>query len=113
MSFIIFAMRLKGYKNHIAQLSKRAKELEIDITNFLSEKQQIGLKYNGNAITIEKKFVASRKRKKEKDNDIINLFSRLGIHNPEKAYAMLKEVQKGDTVEKTKLKFKTTKIIIL
>ncbi len=88
------------------QLRSRVKELEESITSYLKSKDQTGVKYNGQAIIIESKERHTVKKKKEKEDDIINFLRNLGITDPDHAYAQLQEVQRGEPIEQQKLKFK-------
>ena len=88
-------------------LRKRVKELENNITQYLQEKGQSGLKYNGKAIILERKDRRLRKNKKAKEEDLINLLSDLGVNDPLEAYKKVIDVQKGNPVENFKLKIKS------
>lgn len=90
--------------NH--SLRKRSTELEANITDYLEQKGQHGLKYNGRAIIIENKERRPPKKKKQKDADIISLLQEFGISDPNEAYNRIKEAQKGDPIEQQKIKFK-------
>lgn len=87
-------------------LRARTKELEYNIANYLAEKGQHGLKYKGRAIIIENKERRPAKNKKQKQKDIISLFQELGVENPQEAYNLLQDTQKGETIEEQKIKFK-------
>jgi hypothetical protein len=87
-------------------LRTRAKELESNITDYLTEKGQHGLKYKGRAIIIENKERRPAKKKKQKEIDIISLLQQLGVENPQEAYNLLQDTQKGETIEEQKIKFK-------
>lgn len=87
------------------QLRTRAKELEKNISEYLYSKNQTGLKYKGQAILVESKEVRTAKKKKEKQEDVISLLSQLGVSNPSDAYVKLLDIQKGEVVEKQKIKF--------
>lgn len=88
-------------------LRKRVKELENNITQYLKSKGQNGLKYNGQAIILERKDKRLRKNKKDKEEDLINLLSELGVMDPVEAYKKVIDVQKGNSVENFKLKIKS------
>lgn len=112
-------MSLKGYVEELNQINleikrnniinkklrTRGKELEDLIKGYLQEKNQNGLKYKGQAILLENKEKRTNKTKKEKVEDTINLLHSLGVSNAEDAYNQLQEVQKGSTIEHTKLRF--------
>ena len=111
-------MSIKSYVEELEQLKyeikcnndrnkifrTRIKELEKNITEYLIEKGQHGLKYKGKALLIEEKKTRIPKKKKQKENDIINFFNDLGISNPKQAYGKLLEVQQGIPIQKTKIK---------
>lgn len=97
-------IKLNNVRNRF--LRQRAKELEFNITEYLAEKGQYGLKYQGRALIVENKEKRLRKKKKEKENDIISFFQDLGINDPEEAYKRLQETQRGEQIEEKKIKFK-------
>lgn len=89
-------------------LKKRAVELERHILEYLKEKDQQGVKYQGKAIVVktQEKFKQNKKIKEELG---VSFFRDLGVRDPEAAYRQLQEVQKGEPVEKQTLKFKNLK----
>ena len=113
-------MSLKGYVEELNQLKleinrnnainkklrTRAKELEQTIKDYLQEKNQNGLKYNGQAILVENIEKRPNKSNKEKYEATISFLSSIGVSNPEEAYTQLEELKKGEAIEKTTLKFK-------
>lgn len=113
-------MSIKGYVDELEQiqveikhnnarnkiLRQRAKELEMNIADYLEEKGQHGLKYKGRAIMVESKETRPAKKKKEKEADVITLLGELGVFEPEQAYVRLLDVQKGVPVPQQKIKFK-------
>lgn len=113
-------MSLKGYVEELNQLKLeinrnnavnkklriRAKELEHSIKEYLQQKNQNGLKYNGQAIIVENKEKRTNKSKKEKYESAISFLHSIGVSNPEEAYLQLEDLKKGDVIEQTTLKFK-------
>lgn len=97
-------IRANNARNRL--LRRRLREVESNITNYLQAKQQSGLKYNGRAIILERKDRRPAKNKKSKQEDLIRLLTDLGVSNPVEAYDRVIEVQKGDPIEKYKLKIK-------
>ena len=111
-------MSIKGYVDELNMLNDeikrnnmrnrklraRVKELESNIAAYLQSKDQTGVKYNGQAIVVEHKPKHLVKKKKDKEEDVINLFRTLGIEDVDYAYQKLQEAQRGETVEHTKLK---------
>ena len=90
-------------------LRLRAKELENNIADYLKSKEQAGLKYNGTAIIIESKAKRVAKKKKDKERDVIELLSSLGVSDTTEAYKKLIDVQRGEEVDIEKLSFKKIK----
>jgi len=86
------------------KLRERIKQLESNIAAYLQSKDQTGVKYNGHAIVVEHKPKHLIKKKKDKEEDIINVLKSLGIDDVDYAYQKLQEAQRGETVEHTKLK---------
>lgn len=101
LNHINVEIKANNLKNRI--LRKRAKDLEISITDYLQSKDQTGVKYNGKAIIIEQKEKFSTKNRKNKQDDIKLLFRTLGISDPDYAYEKLLEAQKGQPVAHNKL----------
>ena len=87
-------------------LRQRSKELEVNITEYLAQKGQHGIKYNGRAIIMEQKEKRPIKKKKEKEADIISFLEKLGIDDPADVYNKLQDVQRSDPIEENKIKFK-------
>lgn len=113
-------MSIKNYVDELEQLQseiknnntrnrilrQRVKELEANISEYLSEKDQKGVKYKGKAIIIEQKESRPVKKKKEREAGIISLFENLGVNDPRDAYTRLLDTQKGEPVKHNKIKFK-------
>ena len=89
-------------------LKKRATELEGHILEYLKEKDQQGVKYQGKAIVVktQEKFKQNKKLRQEVG---VNFFRELGVRDPESAYRQLQEAQRGEPVEKQTLKFQNLK----
>lgn len=88
------------------RLRQRVKELEANISDYLANKGQSGLKYNGKAIVVEDKEQRPARKKKDKEEKGLNFFEHLGVHNPQEAYSRFLETQRGSPVRKQKLKIK-------
>ena len=113
-------MSIKGYVDELEQINleikrnnirnkalrQRAKELESNISLYLAEKGQQGLKYKGRAIIMENKEKRQVKPKKEKQSSIISLLEEWGVTDTSEALTRLEDVQKRSPVEHQKIKFK-------
>jgi hypothetical protein len=89
-----------------SQHRQRIKELESNITQYLNEKGQLGLKYQGKAIFLEQKELRPSKKKKDKEQALISFFEELGVSDPKSVYAKFQDAQKEAPIEKTSIKFK-------
>jgi vacuolar-type H+-ATPase subunit I/STV1 len=87
-------------------LRQRIKELEANIRDYLEQKGQHGLKYNGNAIIVEQRERRPAKKKKDREADVLSLLESLGIEDPSYVYNKLQEIQKGEPIAEQKIKFK-------
>ena len=99
-----FEIKRNNIKN--SQHRQRIKELETNITEYLNEKGQIGLKYQGKAIFLEQKELRPTKKKKDKEQSLISFFEELGVPDPKSAYSKFQDAQKEEPIEKTSIKFK-------
>lgn len=113
MSIRSYVDELNSIKNEInrnnetnKKLRVRKKDLEFKITDYLQNKDQTGLKYNGQAIILENKEKRTIKKKKEKETDVISLLENLGLKHPENVYKQILEVQRGEPVFEKKIKIK-------
>jgi hypothetical protein len=97
-------IKRNNFKN--SQLRQRSKELETNITEYLNEKGQLGLKYQGKAIVMEQKELRPIKKKKDKEEALLSFFEDLGVSDPKEAYEKLQEAQKQPPIEKMSIKFK-------
>lgn len=99
----------KRLRIQMKKLNDRKKNLESVIINFLHEKDQPGLKYQGVAIVSEEKEVFKRKKKDEKKEDIKETLRNLGVKDLDKAYDELMNSMKGEADTSVKLKIKALK----
>lgn len=90
-------------------LRKRAKRIEEEIDNYLSLKDQPGLKYKGTAIIRETHTKHRIKKKNEQRADAIDVLERHGVHSPERVLNEVLDARKGSPTEQSKLKFKKYK----
>jgi len=88
------------------QLRTRVKQLEHEIMSYLKSKDQSGVKYNGQAIILEQTEKRPPKKKKDREQDIVEWLRNMGISDPDHAFAQLQNIQRGEPQEVNKLKFK-------
>ena len=96
---------IKRNNQRNALLRARAKELEVNIGDYLASKGQPGLKYKGRAILLQNSEKRNAKSRKDKASSVVSLLQEAGIGNPEEFYARLVDVQKKDPIPQTKIKF--------
>ena len=87
-------------------LRQRANEIESNISAYLHEKNEPGLKYNGKAIIVERREKRSQKSKKDKRDDVVTYLENLGLENPSTVYEKILDVQKRSPKAETKIKVK-------
>ena len=111
MSIKLTIDELNKLKNELNQnniinkkLRKRIKDIENEITGYLKDTNQQGLKYKGQAYIIEEQKIKKIKNKKNIIEDITNLFKTKGIDNPEKMYDLIENIKRNEiNVKKLKL----------
>ena len=102
-------LEIKQYKEHIKRLQLRKQQVESDIQEFISTKNQPGFKYNNTVVTIQKKDTIKRKTKKQRYEDQIMALEKLGITNPNEILQVIDSSRKGEIIEKEKIKVKSFK----
>ena len=88
------------------KLRKRKKELEKEISIFIKDKNQPGLKHRDIAIIPEGKPKRLYKKKEERENDGKYILEKYGISDSRRVLNELLEAMKGDPVESDKIKIK-------
>ena len=100
---------LKSLSQKCTVLRKRAKVIEQEIDDYLEQKDQPGLKYNGIAIIRETKTKRPIKKKTDVREATINILENAGVNNPEKIFEELTEARLGSPKEHRKLKINKIK----
>ena len=95
---------IKRQAGSLKLLRKRKTELEQNIVKYLEEKEQPGLKFQGEAIIIQSKSARKTKKKGEKLADSLSILENYGIHNAEKVLSEILEAQRGEEIEVRKIK---------
>ena len=91
------------------KLRKRLREVENLISEFLKTEQQIGLKYNGEVVTIKEKTKKIRRSNKKKTQDYDDLLYSWGLSNIDDKLEKLNNITQGETVKTDSLIFKKVK----
>lgn len=98
---------VKNRSKELTKLRKRKEELEKKICDFLTEKDQPGVKYKDVAVILEKnKYKRLPKKKAQKEEDCVNLLKHYGISNAEKICSEFFETMKGEEIPKNALRLK-------
>lgn len=87
-------------KNELKELRIREKNLEQSVISYLNERNHAGVKYNGNAILLQEKKLRKKKKKADREAEVINLLSQEGI-DPDKCKLMVKNIMEGIKGEQT------------
>ncbi len=91
----------------LSKLRKDSKEIRNNISNYISAKEQVGLKYDGKAFILDKKTKPFAKPKKSKEESYIQCIEQYGIENPK---AFLEELMNAGKEEKEIVKLKIQNI---
>jgi regulator of sigma D len=91
------------------KLRKRLREVENLISEFLKTEEQIGLKYNGEVVTIKEKTKKIRRSNKKKTQDYADLLYSWGLSNIDDKLEKLNNITQGETVKTDSLSFKKVK----
>jgi hypothetical protein len=102
-------MEIKRNNSSNKVLRQRAKEIEENISAYLTQKDEPGLKYNGKAIIMENKEKRIQKSKKDKKTDVVSLLESLGINEADSVYEKILDVQKKSPIAERKIKLKKLK----
>jgi hypothetical protein len=100
---------IKRHRADIKKLNERKAILDNEIKDFLNQKNQPGLKYQGVAIVMEDATKHKYKKKDDKKKDCCELLRDYGINNPEDAFEKILSSLKGEEETMTKLKIKKLK----
>lgn len=100
---------IKQYKQVIKKLQQRKVQVEGEIQEFISTKNQPGFKYNNTVVTIQKKETVKRKTIKQRRDDQIEALEKLGITNPNEILMAIDTSRKGQIIEKEIIKVKELK----
>jgi hypothetical protein len=83
-------------RNDLFVLRQREKILEQSVVHFLGEHNTPGVKCNGNAIVLRDKTVRKKKKKGEKEDDILDLLmTQGGLTDIDKCKSMIKSIMEG------------------
>ena len=91
----------------LSKLRKDAKEINQDITSYILAREQVGVKYEGNAFILDKKTKPVIKPKKNKEESYIEYLEKSGIENTKE---FLEGLFKAGKEEKEITKLKIQKI---
>ena len=84
-------------------------QLEEEIKDYLDSKQQQGLKYKDQRITLESTIKRPRKAQKKKTEEMVQWFKERGFVDPERACMEIKDLQQGNEIETTRICVKKEK----
>jgi hypothetical protein len=97
-------LEIKRNSESTKRLRTRAHELEEEIKTYLDSKQQQGLKYKDQRITLENTVKRPRKAQKKKTEELIEWFKERGFVDPERACMEIKDLQQGNEIETIRLR---------
>jgi regulator of sigma D len=91
------------------KLRKRLREVEDLISEFLKTEDQVGLKYNGEVVTIKEKTKKIRRSNKKKTQDYAELLYSWGLSNIDDKLEKINNITQGETVKTDSLSFRKVK----
>ena len=97
---------IKRLSAQLKNLRTQAKAVNERIADYLHQKDQPGLRFQGQAIFLEDKSVRKPKKKSEREDAAILILRGYGIDNPEGVLTELLESRKGSPQKVQKLKIK-------
>jgi hypothetical protein len=74
---------IKRISDAMKVLRKKKEILEKNIASFLNEKDLPGVKFNGDIVLLEKKTKQISANKKTREQALVELLRKQGLHNPE------------------------------
>lgn len=98
-------IELKRLNKSSALIRKNIKEAEKNVIEFLKEKNQPGVKYEGFEIRIENKQKRASKNKKDIEEDCLRVLEEYGISNPKSVLVEILEARKGEEIDSQKIKW--------
>ena len=102
-------LEIKRNSESTKRLRARAIQLEEEIKDYLDSKQQQGLKYKDQRITVENTIKRPRKAQKKKTEEMVQWFKERGFVDPERACMEIKDLQQGNEIETTRIRVKKDK----
>lgn len=113
-------MSIQSYFNQLKSLQAESKRLNLlsrkvrseiietkkAIAEYLRQKDQPGVKYQGEAIILENKPKRVYKPKKNKDEDAIRILEKYGISNAKEALEEILDSRRGEEIEVEEVKIK-------
>lgn len=81
----------------LSKLRKEANQINSKIKEYITEKDQVGVKYAGNAFILDKKTKKVAKPKKSKEESYLQIIEQYGIENPK---TFLEELLSAGKLEK-------------
>jgi hypothetical protein len=90
----------------LSNLRKAAKREELSILKYMSDTGKTGLKFNGSLITLKQKQRRERKKKVDKEGDLLKVLQKYGISSNTNQKTMLTELtlaMRGNAVKENSI----------
>lgn len=97
---------MKRLNTTLREMRDRKKEIEADILTYIEENELPGFKFNEIVVLKTESTVRTRKKKKEKDEEIIKVLEEAGIADAKNVCEKLKNAGKGEEQQVPKLRIK-------
>lgn len=97
---------IKTMNSQIKELRERKKVLEEKVLSYLEDTNNPGIKYKELVVIKNESITHAKKKKKEREESIINILQQQGIQDPKKVYAEILASSLGEEKQTTKLRVK-------
>lgn len=106
----IINTEIKRLNEELKTIREEKKQSEKNILDYIHDNDLPGIKFGNIVILAEEKNYHSRLKKAEKEKNITELLSRMGIMDTKAAYQKLMEAMKGEASVKNVIKIKEGKV---
>lgn len=104
-----YNVELKRLREQTSIIKKKAEDVKQRIAEYLTEKEQDGVRYNDVAVILESKERRAGKKVKDRDGDALKVLTSYGVTDPREALNRILEARKGAIVEKHEIKIQPLK----
>lgn len=105
----VLITHIKNTQTQLKKMKEAKSQLEERIMKYLNQTNRSGAKTNDLLILTKEKTVRNRKKKDEKEHDVLNVLQQAGVKDAENTYNQILSALKGDEHKSTTLVVKDPK----